>query len=151
MKKEGQKILHDVNDESFVLVLLKCDPTVTLSTAMWSSKLQHINSEPAESAPGGSDQEEWSDNFPPGHPHPIPVLEDGTLELDLGMHDRIERETPVPLQSRAFSQAPNTIQRVDDSCRMKTVNMYVNQHGQKVKLAHLAPAPPSYSNLTGLL
>lgn len=136
------------DDPRFIILI--CDPSVMLSTAMWSTKLQHISSEPAQSAPGGSDQEELSDNLLPGLPHPIPVSEDGTLELDLGMCALKEKVAPAPLQSRAFSQAPNTIQRVDDGCRMKTVNMYVNQHGQKVKLAQLAPAPSTYSNPTGL-
>lgn len=108
---------------------------------MWSSKLAapptgssaraEINSKQAASSP---------------QTHPIPVLDDGTLELDLSRHNYAERIAPAPLQFSGFPQSMD--QKVDIHSRNESVRVYVSQQGHTVKLAHLQAPPSSYPVLS---
>ncbi|KAK3918754.1 Centrosome-associated protein 350 [Frankliniella fusca] len=98
----------------------------------------------------------WSSNLPPSsgstarternflvptsspQTFPIPVLEDGTLELDLGRHNHAERIAPAPLQFSGFPQSAGL------NASSESVRVYVSQQGHTVKLAHLQALPSSY-------
>lgn len=110
---------------------------------MWSSKLQ-FSSTPLAQDKVDSTHIGLSHGAPPAAPHPIPVLEDGTLELDLARHTISERVAPVPLQYNALSYCREVSQTNADKAKQDSVRVYINQKGHTVKLAQLPEPPSSY-------
>lgn len=110
---------------------------------MWSSKLQFSSNSSAQNKVNPP-HSSWSHGAPPASPHPIPVLEDGTLELDLARHTQFERVASVPLQYNALSYSREGPQNNTDTAKHDPVRVYINQQGHTVKLAQLPDPPASY-------
>lgn len=116
----------------------------TIIPAMWSSKV-HSSSTSTTQPTLDPNWTEWTQVTASTISHPIPVLNDGTLELDLARHTQLERVASAPLHYNALPHSKEFFQ--SDNAKKEAVRVYVNQQGHTVKLAQLA-APPSLYAVT---